>query len=272
MSCSNSNDCGCGPCDDQIRPVNAAAETLPSTIDNLVLNFYGSVTKAVVDGKVVWTLPCNLATGLNGNPRRAGEGTACYFLRLFEDGITGLQGPTGATGAPGTNGVNSFTTVSVNFAAPTLASPSVTFSVASSSGIAPGAVYFVQSLGWIQVVATASGSVTANLIALISAPSATVLVGALVSPAGAQGPTGKAAWTTTRASFVPPAIAGTVNIPLTDVSPFAAGLFVFVETSGYYLITSVGTTSIVAQFKQAVSGPANPVASGSKVVPTGPVP
>src|SRR5262245_24414684 len=95
MACSP-----CSPCEE----VSASNETLPSALENFILHFFGSVTKTVVNGKVVWTLPCDLAVGLPGNPRNSDEGLACYFLRLFEGGIIGLTGLQGPQGAPGTNG------------------------------------------------------------------------------------------------------------------------------------------------------------------------
>jgi hypothetical protein len=50
-----------------------------------VVQFFGSVTKTCVDNKVVWSLPCNLDTGIPGYPRQSGEGLACYFKRMIND-------------------------------------------------------------------------------------------------------------------------------------------------------------------------------------------
>lgn len=36
-----------------------------------------------MNNEVVWVLPCDLDTGFAGYPRVAGEGLACYFLRVF---------------------------------------------------------------------------------------------------------------------------------------------------------------------------------------------
>jgi Pectate lyase superfamily protein len=84
MSCQNPDcNCGCDPCRGP-APVNAAYEPLQSALDNFILNFYGTVTKTVVDGVVVWILPCDLATGIPGYPRDPALGTACYFKELFE--------------------------------------------------------------------------------------------------------------------------------------------------------------------------------------------
>lgn len=63
---------------------NANAETLASALNNFQTAFFGTVTKTCVNGKVVWTLPCDLDAGIDGYPRLAGEGVACYLLRIFQ--------------------------------------------------------------------------------------------------------------------------------------------------------------------------------------------
>ena len=59
-------------------------ETLASALNNFILNFYGAIAKTVVDGEVVWVLPCDLSTAIPGYPRDPSLGTACYFKSLFE--------------------------------------------------------------------------------------------------------------------------------------------------------------------------------------------
>jgi hypothetical protein len=73
MSCSCNNSC------------DPEHEPLPSTVDNFVTQFFGEITKTCVDGKVIWTLPCNLDDGIPGYPRVPGEGLACYFARVIND-------------------------------------------------------------------------------------------------------------------------------------------------------------------------------------------
>lgn len=83
MSCQPpSTPCSCEPCQTQCDP---AHEPLPSTVDNFVTQFFGSVTKTCVNNQVVWSLPCNLDTGVPGYPRQPNEGLACYFKRLIND-------------------------------------------------------------------------------------------------------------------------------------------------------------------------------------------
>ena len=83
MSCQpSSTPCSCEPCQNQCDP---AHEPLPSAIDNFVTQFFGEVTKTCVDGQIVWSLPCNLDTGIPGYPRQEGEGLACYFKRVLNE-------------------------------------------------------------------------------------------------------------------------------------------------------------------------------------------
>lgn len=83
MSCQPpSTPCPCEPCQTQCDP---AHEPLPSTVDNFVTQFFGSVTKTCVNNQVVWSLPCNLDAGVPGYPRSPSEGLACYFKRLIND-------------------------------------------------------------------------------------------------------------------------------------------------------------------------------------------
>jgi len=63
---------------------DSSNETLASSLNNFIAQFFGSVTKSCVDGQVVWTLPCDLANGMACYPRQANEGVACYILRLFD--------------------------------------------------------------------------------------------------------------------------------------------------------------------------------------------
>jgi hypothetical protein len=79
MSCTPpSNSCPSASCDPDHEP-------LPSALDNFITQFFGEVTKTCVDGQIVWSLPCNLETGIPGYPRQEGEGLACYFKRVLND-------------------------------------------------------------------------------------------------------------------------------------------------------------------------------------------
>ena len=85
MSCScGQSTCSGDPCS-SAAPVGSAYETLASALDNFILNFYGSITKTVVDGKVVWILPCDLAGIIGTYARDPALGTACYFKSILTD-------------------------------------------------------------------------------------------------------------------------------------------------------------------------------------------
>lgn len=75
--------CGCGnnPCTD--TACDPANEPLASALNNFITAFFGSLTKTCVNNQIVWVLPCDLDEGMPGYPRVAGEGLACYFIRVF---------------------------------------------------------------------------------------------------------------------------------------------------------------------------------------------
>lgn len=185
------SECPCDPC--AVSPTNTAAcESLPSALDNFITQFFGSVTKSVVDGKVVWTLPCNLSEGLPDNPREEGEGLACYFLRLFLDGITGLTGPTGATGATGATGPagkNSFSITTADFVQPAV-DASVNIYLADGSWAVEGLYIFVQDSGYYLVTAVVGNTLYAKFVAPGTTTGGTIPSGNLVVPAGPQGAPG----------------------------------------------------------------------------------
>jgi hypothetical protein len=61
-------------------------------IDNLVYALYGTITKSVINRRVVWNIPCdpsNTAIVSPAFPRLAGEGLLCYIIRVFEAFISG---------------------------------------------------------------------------------------------------------------------------------------------------------------------------------------
>ena len=55
-------------------------------IDNLVSALYGVFPKSVVNGRIVWNIPCDPVTSpgeISWLPREPGEGFLCYMLRAF---------------------------------------------------------------------------------------------------------------------------------------------------------------------------------------------
>jgi hypothetical protein len=65
-------------------------ESVPSLIDNLVTSLYGTITKSVSNGRVVWNIPCdpNNTAEVPWLPRNTGEGLLCYILRVFQSSET----------------------------------------------------------------------------------------------------------------------------------------------------------------------------------------
>ena len=202
MACSscgstnhNTNSC-CNPCNRVSATNTAACESLPSQIQNFTDQFFGAVVKTEIDGAVTWSLPCDLDVGLPNNPRAEGEGLACYFLRLFTDGIIGLTGPQGATGDPGTNGRNAYTVTLASFTQPTLESPNVQVSTSANPAILDDLYVFIATSGWYLVnEADPSGVLFLTLVRSVSGASGTITAGKLVVPSGfpgasVTGPTG----------------------------------------------------------------------------------
>ena len=199
MACGNCQNCAGGICQDcrngnncnpcETCPTNTAdCETLPSALDNFTRQFFGSIERTVVDGQVTWVLPCNLDIGLPGNPRLDGEGLACYFLRLFNEGIIGLTGPKGDTGSAGANGRNAYTVTTSAFNAPTESNPNSQFTVIPSAVISIGQTIFVPTIGWLQITDIFEGSeVFTTLIELIPGSAAIAVPGLLVLPTGPRG-------------------------------------------------------------------------------------
>lgn len=192
LSCGNGgtnvgcdNPCGRGPHN------SAKCESLPSQIQNFTDQFFGTVVKTEVNGVVSWSLPCGLDIGLPANPRGIGEGLACYFLRLFENGIVGLKGDPGTPGAAGAQGFNAYTVVLHSFTQPTLASPNVQVSTPFNPALSLNSLYvFIDTSGWYQINGSdGNGTLFLTLIQPLSGAPATIAAGKLVLPAGTPGKT-----------------------------------------------------------------------------------
>jgi hypothetical protein len=177
MQCGN-------PCG--VKPGNTAAcESLPSQIQNFTDQFFGQVVKTEVNGEVVWSLPCSLDVGLPANPRGVDEGLACYFLRLFQDGIAGLTGPEGPAGANGTDGFNTYSVTLRAFAQPTISAPLTQIVVVPNPSIVEGMGLFVQYSGSYKVSDVLPGGVIfITLISALDNALSVIPAGALVVPVG----------------------------------------------------------------------------------------
>lgn len=242
------NPCGAGPGN------TAACESLPSQIENFTIQFFGTVVKTECDGKVTWSLPCSLDVGLPNNPRGVDEGLACYFLRLFTDGIIGLTGPPGAPGEPGLNGNNAYTVTLSSFTQPSLVNPHIQVNTPFNPSILTGTYVFISTSGWYLIDdADPSGVLFLTLARSLPGASGTITAGKLVVPSGfpgtsvtgPQGPQGPAgAQGTPGASFTATngfyfATVGT-DFPL-DITYQAV---TFVNSSPAILLPAIGTYAI----------------------------
>lgn len=275
--------CGCGnetevgssvcrsPCSVTLANT-ATCESLPSQIENFTKHFFGSVIKSEVDGQVIWSLPCDLDIGLPANPRNPEEGLACYFLRLFMDGIVGLTGPQGVPGNDGADGLNAYTVTIAGFTQPSLLSPTIQVSTVYNPAIYQDMVVNIQTSGWYHVdLVDGSGNLWLTLITpatgavagtYVIAGKLVVLTGpqgaSITGPQGAQGPVGPTGpmggtYSTTNGQVVGDGISF-------DVQPanYTQVLFGVVEPT--LLLPVAGTYLLTAQVTISKSGtaPSNP--------------
>lgn len=84
MSCGCNNNSNACP---EVPYPQMSTESVPSLIENLVYALYGTINKSVVNGRVVWDIPCdpNNTAEIDSIPREEGEGLLCYLIRLFAD-------------------------------------------------------------------------------------------------------------------------------------------------------------------------------------------
>lgn len=112
MSCGCNNSTYYNTCCPEVPYPSISSESVPSLIDNLVFALYGTINKSIVNGRVVWDIPCdpNNTTEIFDQPRLTDEGLMCYFIRLANDGtFMGATGPIGATGLQGATGLTGST-------------------------------------------------------------------------------------------------------------------------------------------------------------------
>lgn len=182
------NRCSSNPCSCSCPASTVDCETLPSQIENFTKQFFGVVVKTEVDGVIIWTLPCDLETGLVNNPRLQDEGLACYFKRLFEQGIVGLTGPQGESGSPGTDGNNAYTVTLESYNQPSSGSPNVQVFTAYNPAIVAGLQIFIQTSGYYTVNSTDNaGTLFLTLVQAAAGAPAVITAGKLVTPSGPQG-------------------------------------------------------------------------------------
>jgi hypothetical protein len=86
MSCNCNSSTYSSTCCPEVPYPSISSESVPSLIDNLVYALYGTINKTIVNGRVVWNIPCDPANDpatIDGFPREEGEGLLCYIIRYF---------------------------------------------------------------------------------------------------------------------------------------------------------------------------------------------
>lgn len=147
--------CNCNRNSSNNCPTNTPeSETLPSMMENFIKQFFGTLTKTAgpTEGSVVWGLPCNLETGVTIDdtliPRVDGEGLACYFKRVIENYLNGL------------NGADAFTLVTEGFNMPAEGDP-VVVEVDNVAPFAEGMIVWMSGpTGWFTVLSVGVDSLT----------------------------------------------------------------------------------------------------------------
>jgi len=126
--------------------------------------------------------------GLPSNARGPTEPLACYFLRLFSDGVFGTPGTPGKSGADGAPGRNAYTRLVHSFPQPTLNNPQIQIRTEFNPAIQPGLHIFIETSGWYRVEGVSfEGTLFVTFLTSVLNPPATIENGSLVLPAGAQG-------------------------------------------------------------------------------------
>ena len=284
----------CRPCTPCPTTPNPAAESLQSIMDNFILAAFGSVQKTLVGGRVTWILPCDLAIGLENNPRLTGEGLFCYLIRLIGGGIVGLTGPQGLPGDPGADGLNGFAKTTEDATQPTLGAPNLTLKVDHPELFPVGVVAsaYVVGSGYYTVLGTLGNDVYLQLVVPVSPAPSAIPAGSYIvisGPRGATGATGATgpAGATGAAGPAGPAgpagangasgtaeLVGNFTMPAFGGAPEWAtfdadlrgrpGMFVWLEDAGYLqVVTAAGVQLLL----ENTGEPGN--AAGGTVIPSG---
>jgi hypothetical protein len=89
MSCNCNSSTYSSTCCPEVPYPSISSESVPSLIENLVYALYGTINKCIVNGRVIWDIPCdpNNTTEVDNIPREEGEGLLCYLLRLFSNSL-----------------------------------------------------------------------------------------------------------------------------------------------------------------------------------------
>lgn len=90
MSCNCNTSTSCP----EVPYPTISPESVPSLIDNLVYALYGTINKSIVNGRVVWDIPCDpneVPASVPQIPREENEGLLCYLIRIFTEICGQLQ-------------------------------------------------------------------------------------------------------------------------------------------------------------------------------------
>jgi hypothetical protein len=183
----------------------------------------------------------------------------------------GIIGPTGS----GASGKDSFSTLTSSFTQPAV-NATVSIQVDKTAWMIVGQYLFIKGGGYYTVssITDASDVVVTNLgYTGNAAVSSTVANSGGVSPGGVSGLNGTNAYSTTQANFTQPSSpSGTVTVTVDATGWMSQGQYVYIQSGGYYTISSITDSTHVVLTNVGISGNATSgttVSSGAKISPAG---
>jgi len=174
----------------------------------------------------------------------------------------------GIKGADGENGKDAFTETTATFTVPAVNS-SVVIPVLDTYSVVADLIIYIESAGYYSVEsASTTGDPTITAINLgypeNAAPTTSITSDKLVVTAGirgAAGTNGVDATTRTNASFTVPAANSTVSITVLNSNALPPGIVIFIESAGYYSVSSVTNSTTIVATNLGYSGNASPTST-----------
>jgi hypothetical protein len=198
-------------------------------------------------------------------------------MDVYKKGVSSWtleQTITAPTGPAGPNGVDSYTTTTATFTQPSIGSD-VSVSVAYGGWAAVGQTVYISSGGYYTVTTGGSTTLVLNLVVPVATVGSTVSSGETVSPSGINGTDGTDgadgidAFTFSTASFTQPAVGSSVSVGVVSGTWAAVGQYVYVQSAGYYTVSSASSTSLTLTLQSAIASVGATVATGRQVSPAG---
>jgi hypothetical protein len=191
--------------------------------------------------------------------------------RVVNSGIGGGDGGGDGGAGSGENGKDAFTETTATFTVPAVNS-SVVIPVLDTYSVVADLIVYIESAGYYSVEsASTTGDPTVTAINLgypeNAAPTTSITSNKLVVTAGIRGAAGTNgadglnAFTRTNASFTVPAANSTVSITVLNSNALPPGVVIFIESAGYYSVSSVTNSTTIVATNLGYSGNASPTST-----------